>query len=99
MAKVTGPLMSMSASGSVGKAIVFSICKGAAYVRQWLIPRNPQSAGQGDQRIILGGTGRAVGKVQVDSTIDTKLIASGAVPSTQSKQSYLVEYILDHYLD
>ena len=91
--------MSMSASGKIADAIVFSIWKGQAYVRQWLIPANPQSAGQGNQRIIIGGTGRAVGKVQVGSTVDTKLAALGVIPSGQSKQSYLVKYILDHYLD
>jgi hypothetical protein len=99
MAKVSGPLMSMSASGSVGKAIVFSIWKGTAYVRQWLKPANKMSTGQGDQRIIMGGVGRAAGKIQVTSTIDTKLALAGVIPSGQSKQSYLVKYIIDHYLN
>jgi len=99
MAKVTGPLMSLSASGAIGKAIVFAGWKGVQYVRQYVIPANPQSEGQGDRRIMIGGTGRAVGKVSVDSIIDTKLAALGVVPSGQSKQSYLVKYILDHYLD
>lgn len=99
MAKVTGPLMSMSASGKLGDAIVFSIWKGVAYVRQFVIPANPQSVGQGDQRVIVGGTGRAVGKVAVLSSFNDKLIALGVIPAGQSKQSYLVKYILDHYLD
>jgi len=99
MAKVTGPLMSMSASGKLADSIVFSIWKGTAYVRQWLKPANPQSAGQGDQRIMVGGTGRSVGKIQVGSTIDTKLANLGVIPSGQSKQSYMVKYILTHYLD
>jgi hypothetical protein len=99
MAKVTGPLMSMSASGKIADSIVFSIWKGTAYVRQWLKPANPQSVDQGDQRIIMGGTGRAVGKVSVLGTINTKLAALGVIPSGQSKQSYLVKYILSHYLD
>lgn len=99
MAKVTGPLMSMSASGKIGDAIVFSIWKGQAYVRQWLIPANPQSAGQGDTRIIMGGTGRACGKVGVTSPYNDKLQALGVIPSGQSKQSYLVKYIISHYLD
>jgi len=99
MAKVTGPLMSIDARGKIGDAIVFSVWKGVNYVRQWLKPANPQSVAQGDQRIILGGTGRAVGKVSVDSIIDTKLVALGVMPSSQSKQSYFVKYILDHYLD
>lgn len=99
MAKVTGPLMSMSASGKIADAIVFGAWKGVNYVRQYVIPANPQSTGQGDQRIMVGGTGRAVGKVSVDSIIDGKLNDLGVIPSGQSKQSYLVKYILDHYLD
>ena len=99
MAKVTGPLMSMSASGTVGKAIVFSIWKGNAYVRRWLKPANPETESQGDHRIVVGGTGRAVGKVSVLGTFNTKLTALGVIPAGQSKQSYLVKYILDHYLD
>lgn len=98
MAKVTGPLMSMSASGKIANSIVFAAWKGVNYVRQYVIPSNPQSSGQGDQRIIVGGTGRAVGKVSVDSVIDGKLTDLGVIPSGQSKQSYLVKYILDHYL-
>jgi hypothetical protein len=99
MAKTSGPLFSMDASGTIGKAIVYSKWKGVNYVRQWLKPNNPQGAAQGDQRIMLGGTGRAAGKIQVGSTIDAKLALAGVIPSGQSKQSYLVKYILDHYLD
>ena len=99
MAKVTGPLMSMSASGKVADAIVFSTWKGVAYVRQWLKPANPQSTGQGDQRIVVGGTGRACGKVAVTSPYNVKLAALAVIPAGQSKQSYLVQYILAHFLD
>lgn len=99
MAKVTGPLMSMDASGKLGDAIVFAKWKGQNYVRQFVIPANPQSASQGDQRIVIGGTGKAAGKVAVTSDFNTKLTAKGVVPAGQSKQSYLVKYILSHYLD
>ncbi len=98
MAKVTGPLMSMSASGQVGKGIVFSIWKGNAYVRRYLKPMNPQTAGQGDQRIVVGGAGRVSGKVAVGSDVSNQLITLGVVPSGQSKQSYLVKYIISHLL-
>jgi len=91
--------MSIDARGKIGDAIVFSVWKGQNYVRQWLKPANPQSVAQGDQRIILGGTGRAVGKVTVAGVIASKLTTLGVMPSTQSKQSYFVKYILSHYLD
>lgn len=99
MARVTGPLMSMSASGKLAKAIVFSIWRGGAYVRQYIIPANPQMTDQGTQRQILGGTGRACGKVDKTSDFALKLIDKGVIPAVQSKQSYLVQYIMKHYLD
>lgn len=44
MALLTAPLMSIDASGSVAKTLVFSKWKGRNYVRQHVIPHNPQSA-------------------------------------------------------
>ena len=46
MARVLGPLMSVSASGTFAKTLVFSIWKGRAYVRERVIPLNPRSAMQ-----------------------------------------------------
>lgn len=46
MARTTGPLLSFDASGSVGGAIVFSKWKGRNYVRQLVIPSNPQTPSQ-----------------------------------------------------
>ena len=86
------------ASGQFAKAMVFAGWKGVSYVRKYVIPANPMSNGQGQQRIIVGGTGRSAGKVSVDGSFNTKLSAKGVVPAGQSKQSYLVKYILDHYL-
>lgn len=86
------------ASGQFAKAMVFAGWKGVSYVRKYVIPANPQSVGQGDQRIIMGGTGRSCGKVSVAGSFNTKLSALAVVPAGQSKQSYLVKYILDHYL-
>lgn len=100
MAKVTGPLQSFGASGQIAKSIVFGSWKGIAWVRRHVIPANPQSSGQGDIRVMVGGTGRSCGKVTVAGTINTKLQAldPNPVPSGQSKQSFLVKYIMDHYL-
>ena len=98
MAKVTGPLYSMSASGKIGDALVFFGWKGNNVVRGFVIPSNPQSTGQGDQRIIMGGTGRAVGKVQPSSPFAQQLIDLNLIPGGQTKQSFLVKYIIDHYL-
>ena len=46
MARTTGPLLSMDASGSVGEALTFSKWKGRNYVRRWAVPHNPKSTGQ-----------------------------------------------------
>lgn len=98
MVKLGGPCHSLSASGKLADALVFSSWKGINVCRQYVIPANPQSATQGDQRIMIGGTGRAVGKINVDSSFAQQLIDLALVPGGQSKQSFLVKYILDHYL-
>lgn len=43
MARTTGPLLSMDASGTVGGSIVFSKWKGRSYVRKHVVPHNPQT--------------------------------------------------------
>lgn len=98
MAKVTGPLYSMSASGKLANSMVFFGWKGTACVREWLKPANPKSSTQGDHRVMIGGTGRAVGKVQPSSSFHQQLIDLDLIPSGQTKQSYLVKYILANYL-
>ena len=54
MARVTGPLFSMDASGTVGKAIVFSKWKGRSYVRRHAVPSNPRSGLQVGIRTVFG---------------------------------------------
>lgn len=46
MARTTGPLLSMDASGSVGDALTFAKWKGRNYVRRYAIPANPRSVAQ-----------------------------------------------------
>jgi len=46
MSKVTAPLLSFGASGSVAKTQVYSRWKGRAYVRRHVIPANPNSSEQ-----------------------------------------------------
>lgn len=98
MAKVVMPLMSASASGKFAKSIVAFGWKGINVMRQLVTPANPQSAGQGNIRVILGNLGRAVGMIVVGKTFDVKLKALGVIPNQQTKQSYLVQYIKDTYL-
>ena len=53
MVKVAGPAFSLDASGTLGDAIVYSKWKGRPYVRERVIPANPQSAGQVAMRAML----------------------------------------------
>lgn len=53
MAKVTGPLLSLDARGSVAKTIVFSAWKGINYVRQRVIPTYSNTAAQADIRELI----------------------------------------------
>lgn len=98
MAKVTGPLYSMTASGKIADAMVFFSWKGTSVVRQWLIPKNLKSEDQGDQRQVLGGVGRAMGAVKSTSAFETKLNAAVTVPTDQTRQSYLVKRAINTYM-
>lgn len=53
MARTTGPLMSLDASGTVAGTIVFSKWKGRNYVRQRVIPSNPRSPAQVGVRAMM----------------------------------------------
>lgn len=46
MAKPTGPLLSLDASGTLADTITFSKWRGVSYARQRVIPSNPQSSEQ-----------------------------------------------------
>jgi len=46
MAKITGPLLSLKASGTVGKTQTYASWRGVNYVRSRVIPANPQTMAQ-----------------------------------------------------
>ncbi len=50
MAKLKAPLLSFGASGAIGKAIVYFPWKGLDCVREYVVPANPKSDAQQDQR-------------------------------------------------
>ncbi len=54
MAKLTGPLFSFGARGKLGGALVYGAWKGLNVVRTYVVPANPNSAGQQTQRGYLG---------------------------------------------
>ncbi len=59
MAKVNGPFMSLSASGTFANILTASIWKGRPYMRQRVDPSNPSTAGQIAVRLILGDIAKA----------------------------------------
>lgn len=50
MARLTAPLLSLGASGTIGKAITFSNWKGIPYARTRVVPANPNSTAQQEVR-------------------------------------------------
>lgn len=95
MAKVTGPLLSLSAKGSVGKALVFFEIPhlvGQTAVRQWIAPMNPKSADQGDIRLYLSAAGRGVKRIEKGSPAHEAIVAK--TPIGQLWNSYLVRNII-----
>lgn len=53
MAKVKGPLFSIDARGAIGSALVFGGWKGIPWVREWVIPQNPNTSEQQWIRLIF----------------------------------------------
>lgn len=71
MARVTGPLMSMEASGTIGKTLTFANWVGRQYVRRWTRPANPQTQGQMDQRNAFSVIGVGVSQANKCSQVNS----------------------------
>jgi len=54
MAVLTGPLMSLDASGTIGKTVTYSKWKGRHYARSRVVPKNPKSVMQTGVRAMMG---------------------------------------------
>jgi hypothetical protein len=100
MAKVTGPLMSMEASGKFGGAIVFSKWKGRAVVRQLVTPANPNSAGQEAARNRTRVTGALQSWVNVSvlkaptETLTDKVRIKAVTPGGYAWNGFLTQTII-----
>lgn len=74
MAKVTAPFLSLTASGTIGKTLTASVWKGVQYMRNRVIPKNPNSFKQQAIRALITDatqawkTGATVGTVVIDAT-------------------------------
>lgn len=101
MAKVTGPFMSIDASGTFAGILTASKWKGRPYMRQRVDPSNPSTAGQIAVRIILGGIAKAC-KAVLTSYADIAGVGSqffqdarDNAPSGQSWISFMQKHAED----
>ncbi len=69
MAKLKAPLMSLGATGQLGKSIVFFPWKGLDVVREYIIPTNPKSDAQVIQRDYLKDAVTAIHAAQADAIL------------------------------
>lgn len=97
MAKTTGPLFSMDASGKFGGALVFGKWKGRPTVRQLVIPANPQSTDQEAARNAVRAMGagqkwiNATTEKRSGETETDKVMLTAAAPSGQAWNGFFVK--------
>ena len=82
MAIVTGPLMSVDASGKFGGSMVFSKWKGRNYARKLVIPSNPKEPKQVGVRSMLTFLAKAWAAIKVAEAADYQTLADAAEIST-----------------
>jgi len=99
MAKVDGPLFSISARGKIADAMVHFPWKGRNVVRQWLKPTNKMSVLQGFVRAALKGISRGLSKIYSTSSgsaLDSKLytLFTAACPSDLNWNAFVVQGLM-----
>lgn len=100
MAKVTGPLFSVDASGRYAGSLVFAKWKGRNYVRQLVIPSNPMSADQETARNSVRVTGAAQHFVAVNTQTSDELsdvdlaVLKGVTPAGYAWNGYLTQKMI-----
>lgn len=87
MAKAIGPLMSMSASGTIGGTITFDK---RGFVRQRVVPTNPKSDAQGNVRQMLLAVQKALTLLGAAAIAGVKTVA----PVAYRWNSYLLSQVL-----
>lgn len=100
MAKVSGPLFSVEASGAYAGVIVFGKWKGRPVARKLVIPSNPQSAGQEAARNAVRTAGAAQkwvnANTQINSgmTLDDKAEIKVVTPGGYAWNGHLVDSMI-----
>jgi hypothetical protein len=68
VAKLKAPLLSLGASGAIGKTIVYFGWKGLDCAREYVVPSNPKTTPQNTQRGYVIASVEAIHDAQVDVT-------------------------------
>lgn len=92
MSKVLGPLLSLSASGTIGRAMTFANWKGVNTVRVKSNPSNPQTTNQMHARALFAAGGK-ISKV-TDPLEVLPVFVKTITPAQQSYISYFVKEML-----
>lgn len=91
-ARVTGPLLSLDATQSVGGAMTFKHWRGYNVVNRKANPGNPQTSAQGEVRSYLAAGGKITKTVDTTGNVASEL--REVAPSGQSYLSFFVREIL-----
>lgn len=85
MSKTTAPLLSIGASGQFAKTLVAATWKGVPYMRRYVVPANPNTAGQQAQRNAMSAAVAAYRNYITDTTARAALaLAAGVSGKPQS---------------
>lgn len=95
MAKTVAPLQSFSASGKIGKSLVFFSHLGRNVVRGLVTPKNPKTEAQGAQRLLVGAAGKSLKYVNTKGYYFNNV--KMGVPAGQTWGSSLVKLITQTY--
>jgi len=100
MARVSGPLFSVSASGAYAGTLVFASWRGRQYVRELVTPSNPRTIGQETARNRMRVTGAAQRWVNANMQIHAGLTLTdkteivAVTPSQYAWNGYLVDQMI-----
>lgn len=88
MAKLKAPLLSLGASGQLGKSLVYFNWKGLDVVREYVVPSNPKTAAQTTQRGYLTDAVAHIHEAQAHATepmLSADLIAYSTLAAAKGK--------------
>ena len=96
MALVSGPLMSIDASGTFKDALTFSIWKGRNYVRTWFRPTNPKTDAQQAQRTLMATAVAGWHGLYTGTKEAWGIAARDVAPPISGFNYYTMQYILQN---